>query len=619
MKLQQFFFFSTLFLKINLNRYNFFHSIDETSSITCKKGGGKSKKDHFYTTIILATISNLKRFTLKNFIILRYIILALAYLIFLISEGFAGETDYHDLDQPDSINIAYKKGVFKLHDEGDTTFSKPYQPTKLPEQSVQFYKQKALLPISEETILKKVIPGEDGRKRIIETTKWPYSIHGQLNSNFPNGDRCGGSGVLVGPHHVLTAAHNVYKRSRGGYVNAVSFHSGLNDTSQFCEAKGVRVYTFSKWVNDGNVDYDMALITLNRSVGSDTGWGGLLFSNDNEDLGKKEIHIMGYPSDKKEYPSDKNSTQMWTMSDKIQNITQERFYYNIDTYEGQSGSGICTNVLLQPYVLGVHVRGESVENQGQGNSGTRLSLSKILKIKKWVSKTFEIQENKQDVPLKIKQTLSDDISSKNKKTKLTGKRERNHSERKNDPNPNSKKKKLPHNKKSLEVIAKELGFDFQQKDDVSIARNILKGLHTLYKSQGTHHLKELSENLMVSSSTLRNFISGKQRNSPTIVTNLINDFTKKKSFFHKPAKELIEWNRAKRRENFQNLANWKVSKNNNPHISYKNRHIIISPSKFYPGEYSVSIDEDFKLVPGPHASILEAQQAAFDFLDPPVI
>lgn len=457
----------------------------------------------------------------------------IVFFIFLISRSVAGETAYHDLEQTSFIKVAYKKESFELHNEGLTIFSNPQPPRKQQEQSVQFYEEKPLLPNSDESILKRVILGEDGRTRIIKTTEWPHSIHGHLESKFPDGKRYGGSGVLVGPHHVLTAAHNIYNLSKGGYANAISFYPGLNDeTSPFGEANGVRIYTFNKWVNSRNKDYDMALIVLNRSVGLNTGWGGLLFSHDDDDLYKRDIHITGYPSDKK-------FTQMWTMSDKIKNIHPERFYYNIDTCGGQSGSGICTTMFLQPFVLGVHARGESLEIQDNlGNSGTRLSSPKISKLKKWISETSVLQENKGDLPLQKKQKPSSKKLQFTKKItskkQIIKKRERNHTESKVDTTPRKKartnKRKIngvTHIKKSekLSSLLKRVGFTYKTiKDENILAKRFIKKIIAKGKTQA-----EIARLLGVKDTTLRSFIK-KDGGASTIIVGAIKKKLKTKSF-----------------------------------------------------------------------------------------
>ena len=79
-------------------------------------------------------------------------------------------------------------------------------------------------------------------------------------------------------------------------------------------------------------------------------------------------------------------------------------------------------------------------------------------------------------------------------------------------------------------------------------------------------------------------------------------------------------NREEERSNFLHESNWNVSQaKGNPHTKYKNHHIIIVADKFNPGKYSISIDKNFKIVPGLHKSINEAKLAVFNYFYPPVV
>jgi V8-like Glu-specific endopeptidase len=149
-----------------------------------------------------------------------------------------------------------------------------------------------------ERVLKKAKKGEDGRLHVTETTEWPYRIHGQLTMTYE--DRTwGGSGVLIGPHHVLTAAHNVYDFDKKdwptSWPTSISVRFGLNNTiAPFGTKKAVKVYTFKQWVNSGDQGYDMALLLLDSSIGRQIGWSGLLCLNDKE-ISKEKVTITGYP------------------------------------------------------------------------------------------------------------------------------------------------------------------------------------------------------------------------------------------------------------------------------------------------------------------------------------
>ena len=278
--------------------------------------------------------------------------------------------------------ISYKKGQFNCHEEGNALFIEPNRSSSPPTQSVQICNRQPLPMPAEESILMRLQPGNDGRIRIKQTTEWPHLLNGQMSMKYLGGEY-GGSGTLIGPHHILTAAHNIYNVAKKEWAQSIAIHVGRNKSvSPFGEIRAVHVYTFSQYVEDGNENYDMALLVLNHSIGYKTGWCGLLCTDD-DNLLKEKVTITGYPGDK-------GFTKMMTMSHTVKSVELEKLYYDIDTYGGQSGSGIVINKWGSPYLVGVHTHGEGALYQG--NSGVRLSPCKIKTISEWVSKSLVLQQ-----------------------------------------------------------------------------------------------------------------------------------------------------------------------------------------------------------------------------------
>ena len=231
-----------------------------------------------------------------------------------------------------------------------------------------------------EKVLLKAIPNQDGRERITETAIWPNALHAQLTMKF-NGQIYGGSGAMVGPHHLLTCGHNVYDSALKQWAEEITAYPALNEShAPFGKVRVVRVYTFSNWVDQGDEKYDIALLILNLSVGKFTGWAGLLCTGDRELSQEEEVNIVGYPGDK-------GSKQMWGMTHKIQKITPEGFEYLIDTNSGQSGSAIWIDKFGTPMILGVHTRGGDYTN-----CGVRISQDKFKEIVQRISETYKLEK-----------------------------------------------------------------------------------------------------------------------------------------------------------------------------------------------------------------------------------
>lgn len=261
------------------------------------------------------------------------------------------------------------------------------EPQYGPQQSVLHYESPDITPSREESVLLRGVQGLDGRTQISNTMQYPYCCFGRLTVSF-GGKVYAGSGVAVGPRHVLTAAHCVMKE--GQWPEGIMYHSGLDgDVAPFGETRVLRVYLTKEYFDRQDCDYDFALLVLDKPIGKSTGYLGCFFANDRA-LFKEHIAITGYPADK-------GWKKMWSMAHKVKNISVERIFYDIDTYSGQSGSPIWTRYAIheqgsdsgfKPLVVGIHTHGERI--YGEGNSGTRLTEAKFKLIMKWIALTKDI-------------------------------------------------------------------------------------------------------------------------------------------------------------------------------------------------------------------------------------
>ena len=73
--------------------------------------------------------------------------------------------------------------------------------------------------------------GDDDREIITETSQAPWSsvgfVHAAFDEEADLGTTHGGSGVLIGPRTVVTAAHVVY-HPEYGWADSISFAPGKN-------------------------------------------------------------------------------------------------------------------------------------------------------------------------------------------------------------------------------------------------------------------------------------------------------------------------------------------------------------------------------------------------------
>ncbi|WP_159722312.1 trypsin-like serine protease [Enterococcus sp. CSURQ0835] len=218
--------------------------------------------------------------------------------------------------------------------------------------------------------------GPDNRREITNTSTFPYSSIVQINSFFSNNSSAGGTGVLIAPDTVLTAAHVVYDiENQAKWATNVDVYPGRNKSvAPFGEASKVRLavssgFTTAKKYDEG-LPYDIAMIRLNKPIGLQSGWMGLSSNL----TPQTAINITGYPGDK--YTSDRQPT-MWTDSGKITGFANnnKNINYQIDAVKGQSGSPVYNN---QNQVVTIHTF-ESISKPYNG--GTYISSA----IQGWIN------------------------------------------------------------------------------------------------------------------------------------------------------------------------------------------------------------------------------------------
>lgn len=313
--------------------------------------------------------------------------------------------------EPDEIveyvynpKFTYSSGVFNYNRDGSIFSTSSCPPQKVRNQKALIYndspKELKESALYKESSLYKVIPGQDGRKHISNTTTWPHCINTKLKMTF-NGSAWGGSATMIGPHHLLTCGHCVYDFDEKIKFQEIFAYPALNgEMAPFEELKVTKAYIFRSWFNKGDPNFDIAVLLLDQSIGEYTGWGGLLSTSDTE-LSLEEVHITGYPGDK-------GFKYMWGMSHKIKSMTSEKIYYEHDTQGGQSGGAISIKKYGMPFVVGVHTNGCGYEQEyidslsrntsfysSLTNSGVRLSGRKFTDlILKVMPATYVLNNNK---------------------------------------------------------------------------------------------------------------------------------------------------------------------------------------------------------------------------------
>lgn len=180
----------------------------------------------------------------------------------------------------------------------------------------------------------------------------PYCKIVFVRSFFSNGTVLRGTGVILGPDLILTAAHVVYRDDYGGwasYCRVYSEVSGERSNNDDHDGQSVKMIISASWTEEvlNYPESDWAYMIVDNDIGYEQGWMGFGYSPTYFD----NYTISGYPGQAPN-SSEYNCYDMYTDSGSISyNSDETMFYYTIDTGRCQSGAPLYTPTQI---VYGVH-------------------------------------------------------------------------------------------------------------------------------------------------------------------------------------------------------------------------------------------------------------------------
>ena len=225
------------------------------------------------------------------------------------------------------------------------------------------------------TSIMEVVIGTDERVEITATDQYPWRCICSLRIKAADGRSFIGTGWLISPRVLLTAGHCVYMHDAGGWADEIEVIPGRRGSSQpFGSAICTQMSSVHGWVTDHDTSSDYGVIFLpeDKRFGDQLGWIGYA-NRATSDLEDKVVNLSGYPGDK---PA---GTQ-WFDNKRLINVTDEKLYYEIDTFGGQSGAPVWQYMPDGTrYGVGIHTSGHL-----SGNSATRINDVVFNNIVGWI-------------------------------------------------------------------------------------------------------------------------------------------------------------------------------------------------------------------------------------------
>ncbi|KKM85512.1 hypothetical protein LCGC14_1288300 [marine sediment metagenome] len=228
--------------------------------------------------------------------------------------------------------------------------------------------------------------GGDGRVRRTPTTGYPWRTVVKLYITAADTSTWIGSGAIVDDYHVLTAGHCIYLPSNGGWATSIRVVPAMDNLDEpYGEAWNIQLRSYTGWTVSNSPQHDWGLITLDRNIGSYTGWMGRITAGSGNAIYTQTMNVAGYPSDLD------GGVNMYWDSDTGDGATLNNHYYWADTAEGMSGGPVWRYASGSRYIMTVHAYGRGGTDS---NYGTRMNQAKYDDLFTW----FGLEPTPTDYP-----------------------------------------------------------------------------------------------------------------------------------------------------------------------------------------------------------------------------
>jgi V8-like Glu-specific endopeptidase len=224
-----------------------------------------------------------------------------------------------------------------------------------------------------ERAVREVVLGNDDRVRVPNVGSFPWRAICALRITSRSGQQYVGTGWLISRRTVVTAGHCVFLHDDGGWPREIAVIPGLSGSREpFGRFVATRFRSVDGWIRDQANGSDYGVIQLERPVPEEVGFFAFAALDDQTVKGV-DANISGYPADRD------NASRQYYHARRIVKATSSKLLYDIDTFGGQSGSGIWLDLGERGRVaIGIHTTGSST-----GNSGTRINADVFSNLRRW--------------------------------------------------------------------------------------------------------------------------------------------------------------------------------------------------------------------------------------------
>jgi glutamyl endopeptidase len=236
-----------------------------------------------------------------------------------------------------------------------------------------------------------IVGPADDRVRVTNTRVEPFRHICKLEMSFRDPrtrsiKRFIGTGTLVAPAKVLTAAHCVFDRDHGfGYATSIRVIPGKNGTSEpFGSARSRRLDVPANWrtASGGRaaMPFDYAVITLDSPIGSrrGLGWWRRIGAKPDAFLRRYRINTAGYPGDK-------GGNTQWRVYDRVVTVRPDRLEYVLDIMGGQSGSPMWVRWRQYRKIVAIVTTHDDPLTAVVANTGVRITPRVLRDIRRWLT------------------------------------------------------------------------------------------------------------------------------------------------------------------------------------------------------------------------------------------